>query len=295
PRFHGNGSEIYTVLNDNPALAPRFYNLNWMRSIPEDVPVSAVTMPGTHQSLTEYGGPLTQRQVWNLSVQLKAGIRYLDIHVGIWIPNQQHVYVWDGWWMISQQIRMDEVLVIIFNFLELHPSETVLLNVEIHGLYKSRALQMIMKIISQNRDRIWTDLAVPTMGQARGKLIFVKSSTFDVGVEKSASAFFLDNKLDYCECKIEQVKPQLCGRSIVVTENPSAFFTTPKMLAQTVNSEINKCVMQNKRSLNQGCLGVISMNFPSPDVLINIIQLRPSPPTEPCSEEPPPSGEHAVC
>ncbi|XP_054462549.1 1-phosphatidylinositol phosphodiesterase-like [Anoplopoma fimbria] len=167
-------SSSWTGFNDNSILDRKFYNLNWMKDIPENTPVSAIAIPGTHESLSLHGGPLVKCQIWTLEDQLNVGIRYFDVHAGIWLPNQKHIYVQDRHWMFWQHIRLDEVLPIILDFLK------------------------------------------------------------DTSRIKS-----------------------------------------PKMFAKKVNKQLYNFVVQHKNSsLNQGCLGVLSMNFPSADLIQNIIQLK---------------------
>ncbi|XP_070702945.1 uncharacterized protein [Pempheris klunzingeri] len=122
-------SASWRGFNDNPEVDPRLYNLNWMKSIPDDTPVSAISIPGTHESLSLYGGPLATCQVWNLEKQLKMGLRYFDLHAGIWLPNQKHIYIRDSHWMFWQHTDFGEVLKIIFSFLKDHGSETGCLGV----------------------------------------------------------------------------------------------------------------------------------------------------------------------
>ncbi|XP_034456201.1 uncharacterized protein LOC117770658 [Hippoglossus hippoglossus] len=130
-----------TGFNDDPAIDPRLYNLDWMKSVPDETLISALSIPGTHESLSLHGGPLAKCQVWTLDKQLNLGVRYFDLHVGI------------------------------------------------------------------------------------------------------------------------------CAASRL---------SRPKTLAQTLNKQLDNFVVQHeKSSSNQGCLGVLSMNFPSADLIKNIIQLKP--------------------
>ncbi|XP_029299576.1 uncharacterized protein LOC115016051 [Cottoperca gobio] len=79
-----------TAFNDNKTLDPEFYNLDWMRFIPDETPVSAISIPGTHESLSLHGGPLDKCQVWTLKDQLNVGIRYFEMHAGIWLPTLEN-------------------------------------------------------------------------------------------------------------------------------------------------------------------------------------------------------------
>ena len=56
---------------------PKLLNPDWMSKLPDDVKLSKIAIPGTHQSGALYGGSLLQCQVWNITGQLLAGIRHV--------------------------------------------------------------------------------------------------------------------------------------------------------------------------------------------------------------------------
>uniref|UniRef100_A0A3B5A1I2 Phosphatidylinositol-specific phospholipase C X domain-containing protein n=1 Tax=Stegastes partitus TaxID=144197 RepID=A0A3B5A1I2_9TELE len=264
----GSGSGF----NDNPALDPRFYNTDWMKSIPDDTPVSAISIPGSHESLSLYGGPLAVCQVWTLDKQLKVGIRYFDVHAGIWLPNQKSINIRDSHWMFYQHVEFDGVLRDIFNFLNRHNRETVLLKVTFHGLYREKVVLLMKKLTKKFQTRIWTKLSVPNMQQARGKIVFLQSESFHTGTENHKSFFFQYNRLQNVEEKIKHIKPHLCDHHVVLTETKASVLKSPKTLARTVNKELHSLVVQHKKSsLNRGCLGVFSLSFPSADLIKDII------------------------
>ncbi|XP_068603711.1 1-phosphatidylinositol phosphodiesterase [Brachionichthys hirsutus] len=265
-----------TGFNDNPALDSQQHNLKWMASIPDGTPVSAVSIPGTHESLSLHGGPLTVSQVWDLDKQLQVGLRYFDLHAGIWVPTEKHVYIRDGRWMIWQQTQLDEVLQSMLNFLDINRSETVLLKVEIHGLYKEEVRELIMTLILKFKDKIWTNASVPNMKQARGKVIFLQSKTFHDGVTNQRSFFIHGGRLSDVEGKIKNIKSDLCGRRVVLTDNAPPALTNPKQLAKTLNKALSDFVREHGRSsLQRGCLGVFSVTFPSADLIREIARLKP--------------------
>ncbi|CRJ82845.1 hypothetical protein BN1708_009048 [Verticillium longisporum] len=53
---------------------------DWMRAIPDDANITSLSIPGTHDTLTfDIRDELFQCQNNNLSAQLRAGMRYLDV------------------------------------------------------------------------------------------------------------------------------------------------------------------------------------------------------------------------
>ena len=61
----------------------------WMARLPDDAPLSGLTIPGTHDSGARFGGgaPVVdfvtalwvQAQNWTVTQQLDAGVRFLDV------------------------------------------------------------------------------------------------------------------------------------------------------------------------------------------------------------------------
>uniref|UniRef100_A0A669BHZ9 Phosphatidylinositol-specific phospholipase C X domain-containing protein n=1 Tax=Oreochromis niloticus TaxID=8128 RepID=A0A669BHZ9_ORENI len=260
-----------TVFNKDPNLNERSYNLEWMKSIPEETPLSAIAIPGTHESLTLYKGLFAsylQSQVWSLKDQLNVGVRYFDLHSRNWIPKKI-IYVGDSHWLIGKEIPLGEVLRFILDFLEKHSSETVILKVTLHDFIvsnKKNAEYLMNEIIDKFRSKIWTNTLAPKMKDARGKIVFLKTRVFQAGTESHDSHFFEHNRLINVEKKIKNIKSNLCKHHIMVSE-------TPKTFAQNVNKWLYNFVERHKKiSKNYGCLGVISMNFPSTQLIKNIIQ-----------------------
>uniref|UniRef100_A0A8P4GDA2 Phosphatidylinositol-specific phospholipase C X domain-containing protein n=1 Tax=Dicentrarchus labrax TaxID=13489 RepID=A0A8P4GDA2_DICLA len=242
----------WTGFNDYSTLNQQDYNLNWMKSIPDETPVSAISIPGTHESLSLYGGPLAVCQVWDLDKQLNVGIRYFDVHAGIWLSVQNHIYIRDSHWMFWQHIQFDKVLKIIFNFLGRNKSETVLLKIKIHGFFEKKVLQMIDELIKKFKNKIWTNLSVPNMKQARGKIVLLQSNSFHQGTVNIKSFFIKYDKLINVEEKIKEYKSHLCNHHVVLTDTAASFHQSPKTLAKTVNKKLNNFVVEHKKkSVNQ--------------------------------------------
>ncbi|XP_062291383.1 1-phosphatidylinositol phosphodiesterase-like [Scomber scombrus] len=76
-----------------------------MKSIPDDTPISAISIPGTHKSLSLYGGVLIQCQVWTLDQQLKVGLRYFDVHAGFKLPTDKDVIIRDAEQHVKELIQ----------------------------------------------------------------------------------------------------------------------------------------------------------------------------------------------
>lgn len=150
---------------------PEFLNPSWMTSIPDDQPLSEVTMPGTHNTMALYGGIYSECQSWSLASQLRAGIRFLDIRVRHVTGN---LTIHHG--VSYQRAHFGHVLEGVAEFLQGYPNETVLMRIreelsETYNIY-GPVVDYIHRYA--HWDLLWHSRLVPTMGEARGKLIILQ-------------------------------------------------------------------------------------------------------------------------
>src|ERR687893_2176345 len=97
----------------------------WMADIPDEMLVTALSIPGTHDSGC-IDGPMGFAQTQNLDIpeQLNAGIRFLDIRLA---HHQDDLLVHHD--VIYMGKRYKDVLEICADFLARHPTETILMSV----------------------------------------------------------------------------------------------------------------------------------------------------------------------
>lgn len=99
---------------------------SWMRDIPDDARVTALSIPGTHDTCS-VDGLLGFGKTQNLDLvdQLNAGIRFLDIRLSHYRDN---LYVHHD--VVHMGKTYADVLDICSNFLSEHPSEAILMSVK---------------------------------------------------------------------------------------------------------------------------------------------------------------------
>jgi 1-phosphatidylinositol phosphodiesterase len=97
----------------------------WMRDIPDDTPVTALSIPGTHNSgcIGSLFG-LGQTQNMDLSDQFHAGIRFLDIRLAHY---QDDLFVHHDVAYMGKSYA--DVLAMCAKFLKKHPSETIFMSI----------------------------------------------------------------------------------------------------------------------------------------------------------------------
>ncbi|UNI16649.1 Phosphatidylinositol diacylglycerol-lyase [Purpureocillium takamizusanense] len=103
----------------------------WMAAVPDDTNLTSLSIPGTHDTMT-YGllrrDPVLNCQNWNLSVQLDAGLRYLDIRARL-RDDELHIYHGDGYTGFS----FADVLRDVLAFLVANPSEALVMRLKEEG------------------------------------------------------------------------------------------------------------------------------------------------------------------
>ena len=98
---------------------------SWMRDISDDAPVTALSIPGTHNSGC-IGGlfRLGQTQNLDLSDQCDAGIRFLDIRLA---QYQDDLFVHHD--VVYMGKSYADILSMCARFLEKYPSETIFMSI----------------------------------------------------------------------------------------------------------------------------------------------------------------------
>ena len=71
-------------LTEGADTTPVSGSADWMAALPDDTPLSALVIPGTHDSATQYVqlAYFSKCQALSVGQQLEAGFRYLDIRLG---------------------------------------------------------------------------------------------------------------------------------------------------------------------------------------------------------------------
>lgn len=101
---------------------------SWLAHLPDAVPLTALTIPGTHDSCCQnpaYGTEWSHTQNWGIPQQLTEGVRFLDIRCNGLAGTASELGIYHSSWY--QYIRLQDVLDQCLAFLAAHPSETVVM------------------------------------------------------------------------------------------------------------------------------------------------------------------------
>ncbi|MEM7477649.1 MAG: phosphatidylinositol-specific phospholipase C [Planctomycetota bacterium] len=149
---------------------------DWMSRLPDELLVSSLSIPGTHDSCA-YGskvgiaGAFARTQWWSLEDQLKAGVRFLDIRCR---QVQDKFTIHHGQVYLGQDFA--EVRNICESFLNENPSECLVMNVqrEYKTVGDANFGEVFASYIEGEHAKYWeTQMHNPKLGEARGKILLL--------------------------------------------------------------------------------------------------------------------------
>lgn len=152
--------------NSNPQLdqlIPR-----WMDSINPTMPVSFLSIPGTHDSATHSCRwyqfcDITQCQSWNTYGQLQAGIRFLDFRVN---TKDSKLIMGHG---VSSFDSLESQLVDVKKFIDQQPTEAIIIAFQNNDRGPERSTE-ILQLFDRLGIKYLLRQTVPTLGEIRGKV-----------------------------------------------------------------------------------------------------------------------------
>ncbi|KAM3849458.1 1-phosphatidylinositol phosphodiesterase-like [Diretmus argenteus] len=266
--------------------SPAFFNRSWMAGIPDSWLLSKVTMPGTHNTMALYFGPFAKCQSWNLTSQLHAGVRFLDIRVCYFWGN---LPIFHG--VTYQFTHFGRVLEDVADFLRHYPSETVLMRLKEERSNTKDIHGAVMEYIHHHAHLLWHSRRMPTIGEVRGKIIVLQDFPGpDLGM-RYASLNIADEwmvpTLLHVEEKWQSVHEhleaaQVGNRTQIFLTYTSGFglLAFPNAIARRINASLytylSAKVGQNQR------FGIITMDFPAAPLVQLIIDFN----SEGCPAQP---------
>ena len=164
---------IYTSVSPN----------DWMLTHSDDVPLSLLSIPGTHNSPTCYRAlPSVRCQAVPVRVQLNNGIRFLDIRMQ---PEHHENLEKDRLILVHGAFPISfkggkcfrDVVGEIEAFLDANPSETVVISLKREGTGKAtdeHLSRILHRHYANDSNRWWTEPRIPKLGEARGKIVLLR-------------------------------------------------------------------------------------------------------------------------
>ena len=162
---------------------------DWMAELDDDLPLTSVTLPGTHNSGTQYAqfAFFSKCQALTVREQLEAGYRYLDIRLD---GDDDYLKLTHGFTECritafgKDILTLADVLEDCYIFLDEHPTEAVAFVVkqESGDLSVGDIQWMLDAEIGEDMDRWVLSEPVPTVGEARGKLVLFRRWEDEAGL-----------------------------------------------------------------------------------------------------------------
>lgn len=174
----------------------------WMSEISDETPLSALSVPGTHDSCTQYVGMsyIFQCQDTDVLTQLEHGYRYLDLRLVIGEKDGEPVLVIkhnfascrkDRSWF-SGELSLADVLADVYRFLEEHPTETVILCMKAENDEDDigQIQSLLYQEIDKNQELWYLRNEIPAMSEVRGKAVLATRFEDVLGVGEERTGLF---------------------------------------------------------------------------------------------------------
>lgn len=238
---------------------------NWMSGLQDNISLSKISIPGTHDSGARIDAPVVtgtaKTQDLSIAEQLNAGVRFLDIRCRH-IDNSFTIH--HG--AIYQHLNFDDVLNACYTFLENHPSETIIMSVkeEYDASNTTRSFESTFDSYVQKNPSKW-DLGtnIPTLGDVRGKIRLLRR--FSAGTAKGINATsWADNTTFEINNPGAQLKVQDYYK---VTNNDDKWNGISNLLNEAKNSTSERLFINFTSGYKPGIFGIPSI--PSVSNVIN--------------------------
>jgi 1-phosphatidylinositol phosphodiesterase len=160
----------------------------WMAELQDHVPISALSIPGTHNSPTCFTAlPSVRCQVATPKQQLEAGVRFFDIRVQPESPedlSKDGLILVHGVFPISltgaKYLR--PVIADIEDFLAQNPRETVIVSIKREGPGEhtdQQLAQIVRNHYATDTSKWWVEPRIPRLGEVRGKIVLMRRFVLD--------------------------------------------------------------------------------------------------------------------
>lgn len=174
---------------------------NWMSATDGTIPITALNIPGTHDSSTKYCifSLFSQTQSLTIEEQLYAGVRYFDMRFSL--KNNEFICAHSisdckiSGGLFAKKLRAEDTIEICKDFLKKNPDETILFQLKEN--YTSSGdlfFELFYEKYIRNDENSWfLENRIPCLDEVRGKIMLLRA----VGVSKEK---FNDNNsgINFC-------------------------------------------------------------------------------------------------
>jgi 1-phosphatidylinositol phosphodiesterase len=161
---------------------------DWMANVPDQLPLSVLSIPGTHNSPTCYAAlPSVRCQAVSPREQLDNGVRFFDLRAQIESaedPSKTGLILVHGVFPISLtgSKYLADLVTDLESFLSAHPRETVIVSLKREGSGEGTD-QQFAKILREHyvgdSNKWFIEPRIPRIGEARGKVVVLRRFGLD--------------------------------------------------------------------------------------------------------------------
>ncbi|KAI0125789.1 phosphatidylinositol-specific phospholipase C [Xylariales sp. AK1849] len=193
---------VYILAGSCLSIFSSTHLASWMRELRDDYPLSALSIPGTHNSPTCHVAlPSVRCQAVNVREQLDNGVRFFDVRVQTNPDNSDLVLVHSAFPIsLTGNKYFHDMLKDIYAFLEANRSETLIMSIKREGTGKGTDQQLskyLRERYCNDTARWFTEPRIPRLGEARGKVVLLRRYANDDSLkgEHDGRGFGLDTSV----------------------------------------------------------------------------------------------------
>ncbi|KAI1859560.1 uncharacterized protein JN550_011968 [Neoarthrinium moseri] len=184
---------------------------SWMQELRDDWPLSALSIPGTHNSPTCHVAlPSVRCQAANVREQLDNGVRFFDVRLQTSPDNSDLILVHSAFPIsLTGNKYFHDMLNDVYAFLDANRSETLIMSLKREGTGKGTDQQLSKYLRDRycgDGNRWFTEPRIPRLGEARGKVVLLRRYGNDESLngEHGGRGFGLDTSEwpDNCDDKV---------------------------------------------------------------------------------------------
>ncbi|KAI8630428.1 phosphatidylinositol-specific phospholipase C [Xylariaceae sp. FL1651] len=191
-RLDGGPNEYTAVYVQAGSCLAIFSSANlafWMREICDDYPLTALSIPGTHNSPTCHVAlPSVRCQAVGVREQLENGVRFLDVRVSVSQDNADLTLVHSAFPIsLTGNKYFKELVEVVYAFLDANPSETIIMSVKREGTGRGtdqKLSKLLKEKFYQDGKRWYTEPRIPNLGEVRGKIILLRRHFNDKSLDQ---------------------------------------------------------------------------------------------------------------
>ena len=211
-------------------------DMNWMAALPDTVLLSEINMPATHDTgamavIQDMNSVLdnmsvTKCQKHYFEEQLATGVRSFDVRCNANADSQsvRDVMIVHGgehfqcYNRNGASLSLGEILDLSRQFLQKHPSESIVMLIKPDAGTHEDLARTLASYVKENAELFWQSDSVPTLRQARGKIVLLRRFTDSTGTKAFGPDLTKWDDQDYGAKQGLLTMPQASGAKVYVQD-----------------------------------------------------------------------------